>query len=113
MDPDLLKVLDKCRSRIGVPLTCNSGYRCPSYNSSPSIGSTSGSYHLRNKAADITFARRGLRTPVNILRLFVELENIGREYGGLGIGIYPSFIHCDTREAAPARWSTFVWPRLT
>ena len=116
MDQTLLSVLDECRKQLGVALTCNSGYRCPVHNSHPSIGSTSSSYHLKKMAADITFARRGLRTRVNILRIFVTLENIGRKHGGLGLGIYPSFIHCDVRtldsKVGPARWSSFHWPRL-
>ena len=117
MDPILIKVLDECRKRLGVRMSCNSGFRCLEHNSSPSIGSGSGSYHPKHMAADVTFSRRGLRNRVNMLRIFVELENIGREFGGLGLGIYPSFIHCDTRSTIsgiqPARWSTFNWPRLT
>ena len=120
MDPTLIAVLDECRKRLGVRMVCNSGYRCPAYNSSPSIGSGSGSYHPKHMAADVTFARRGLRDRLNILRLFVEVENIGRQYGGLGIGIYPSFVHIDSRtfgfgsveSVPPARWSTFNWSRL-
>ena len=117
MDPILIDILDKCRAEVGVQLQCSSGYRCPSHNSSPSVGSTSGSYHLKHQAADLTFGRRGLRTGTNVLRLFVILERLGREHGGLGLGIYPTFIHCDTRSAndsgiKPARWSTFSWPRL-
>ena len=119
MAPTLIAVLDECRKRLGVRMVANSGYRCPVYNASPSIGSSSGSYHPKHMAADVTVARRGLRDRLNILRLFVELENIGRAYGGLGIGLYPSFIHVDSRSfgfgsveaVRPARWSTFNWPR--
>jgi len=117
MDPVLIEILDELRKQVGVALTCNSGHRCPNHNSSPSVGSTSGSYHLKGKAADITYARSGLRNRVNILRLFVLSENIGRKHGGLGLGIYPSFCHIDTRSAngsgiSPGRWSDFAWPRL-
>ena len=117
MDPVLIEILDEVRKQVGVALTSNSAYRCPKHNSSPAVGSTSGSYHLKGQAADITYARRGLRNRVNILRLFVLSENIGRKHGGLGLGLYPSFSHVDTRTASgsgisPARWSTFAWPRL-
>ena len=114
MDQTLIKILDETRRQIGVPLHCSSGFRCPSHNSA--VGGAKGSKHLDKIAADITFGRRAYRTGTNILRLFVIMEKIGRDYGGLGLGIYPTWVHVDTRTldgTRAARWSKFNWPKLT
>ena len=108
--PRLLLVADEVRRRLG-PLKINSGYRCPEHNLE--IGSNNASQHIKGKAADFTLARAADReNPVNILRLYITLEEVGRRHlgSGFGIGLYNSFVHFDTRNGA-ARWCEFDWPR--
>ena len=47
-------VLDPARERLGMPITVNSGYRCPAHNKA--VGGVKNSQHLKGEAADITCA---------------------------------------------------------
>lgn len=74
----------------------NSGFRCPAHNADPKVGGKSDSQHLLGKAADIK-SRFG--TPKEIK----ERAEIIPCFAEGGIGLYPSFVHVDSR-GHKARW---------
>lgn len=86
-----LKLADEIRERLGVPLLrITSAYRSPKYNRQIP-GAASRSHHVRNQALDLVFACPA-RDAANMAR---KLRN-KRFFRG-GLGVYPSFIHIDTR----------------
>ena len=123
--PELVKILDKAREHLGVPLRINSGVRCDNHNLA--VGGVSTSLHLGHPlkgkvadrvgyAADVTYSNAALRNPLNMCRLYMALESFGRPIS-LGLGLYPSFVHCDVRGLLgrkAARWAdkNFGWTRL-
>ena len=93
IDKRLVDVLDRIRERLGVPITVNSGYRCPEHNEE--VGGVSDSQHVLGTAADITYD--GIDVDY--------LAEIAEECGADGIGkyYYQDFVHIDVRGYA-ARW---------
>lgn len=93
IDKRLVDVLDRIRERLGVPITVNSGYRCPEHNAE--VGGVSDSQHVLGTAADITYDGVDVDT----------LAEIAEECGADGIGKYyhQDFVHVDVRGYA-ARW---------
>lgn len=93
-----LEVADWLREAYG-PIVVNSGYRDPDYNRA--VGSTDGSMHVRFNALDL----RPVRVSVRTLHRAALSHPLAHR---MGIGLYDSFIHIDTRgllcETAPARW---------
>ena len=86
-----LKVADEIRERLGVPLLrITSAYRRPEYNRQIP-GAASRSYHVRNQALDLVFGCSSRDASYMAQKLRNE-----RFYRG-GLGIYPAFIHIDTR----------------
>lgn len=94
IDKRLIDVLDKIRERLGVPITVNSGYRCPEHNEE--VGGVPNSQHVEGTAADITYD--GIDVDY--------LAQIAEECGADGIGKYyqQGFVHVDVRGYA-ARWN--------
>ena len=94
---ELVANLQILRDYIGEPIHVNSGYRTPAYNKK--VGGKPLSQHLQAKAADITAKSY---TPKQLAAVVERLINAGKlRFGGLGI--YPGFIHVDTRKNK-ARW---------
>ena len=92
-----LRVADEIRERLKVPLCeITSCYRSPSYNAIVP-GSVAGSYHTRNQALDLVY----LCPPLKAFRMALQLREEGFFRGG--VGLYPTFIHLDTRGHA-ATW---------
>lgn len=88
---ETLKVADEIRHRLGKPLYCiNSAYRSPAYNAE-CAGAASKSYHMQNRALDLMF-RGGPEAAAQVARKLRD-----DEFFSGGIGIYPTFIHVDTR----------------
>ena len=92
IDDLLIVYLEKIRAYFGKPITITSGYRCPSYNSRPSVGGATGSRHTKGQAVD--FVVEGIASA----RVAAYAESIGV----LGIGLYETdkdgyFVHIDTR----------------
>ena len=87
--PRLVMVLQSIRSRFGVTVTINSGYRTPQYNAK--VGGVAHSQHCYGTAADIVV--RG-KTPAQVAAYARQLMP---DWGG--VGVYDSFCHIDVREA--------------
>ena len=93
VDTALLEALEAVRQHFGNPITITSGCRCTAHNTA--VGGSPKSQHLLGRAADIVV--RG----VNPAQVVKYLERTFR--GALGIGIYDTFVHVDSRLGA-ARW---------
>ncbi|NIP94105.1 MAG: DUF882 domain-containing protein [Akkermansiaceae bacterium] len=92
-----LRVADEIRERLGRPLCrVTSAYRCPDYNA-VIPGAVRRSYHTRNQALDLVY----FCTTRRAYKVAVRLRKEGFFRGG--IGLYPTFIHIDTRGYA-ATW---------
>jgi len=105
-------VLDQLRAWYGKPIFVNSTYRHPDHNRG--IGGKTKSLHLDFNAIDFTVERKQ-----NVQMLYKELVKwdsmpgrfsfLPKEKGNMGIGLYPRFIHIDTRSIlgrySPTRWS--------
>lgn len=89
--PPTLKVADKLREKLGVPLTAVvSAYRSPAYNAACS-GAATQSQHMLNVALDLHFGC----SPTKVAEAAAALRSQGFFKGG--IGRYPGFTHIDTR----------------
>ena len=130
----LVEILDAARTALG-PLEITSGVRCHDpgrCTHNRDIGGRKSSYHIPQTtavnsghidlglAADVTFSRRSLRQPINILRLYITLERFAHP-APIGLGIYPTWVHIDVRSLATGRGATpgaarweehFPYPRL-
>jgi uncharacterized protein YcbK (DUF882 family) len=93
----LMKNLDVLRDYLDTPLFVNSGYRSPSHNRK--VGGVSNSQHLYARAVDM---RALNKTPKEIKSAIETLIAKGKMSKG-GLGLYPTFIHYDTR-GTNARW---------
>lgn len=92
------EVLEPMRAKFGS-CTVHSGYRTESYNAK--VAGKGKSRHLYHEfpaepAADVTFPNG---TPA---QWAAEADRLLRGRGG--VGVYPTFVHCDIRAAA-ARWT--------
>lgn len=85
IDVNLVSALQMIREHFKTPLLINSGYRTPEYNSK--IGGAKNSFHTKGQAADIRIKN------VSPKSLCAYSESIGL----LGIGLYSTFTHIDTR----------------
>lgn len=95
IDMDMVKIADKIRTKIGKPITINSGLRCKTHN--VNVGGVPNSQHLHGTAADLG-CPSGC-TPEQMASIAEEIMgNTG------GIGIYPWGIHIDTR-STKSRWN--------
>lgn len=95
IDMNMVKIADKIRSKIGKPITINSGLRCKTHNAN--VGGVSNSQHILGKAADL-----GCPSGCTPTQMASIAEEIMGDTGG--IGIYPWGIHIDTR-SIKARWN--------
>jgi uncharacterized protein YcbK (DUF882 family) len=102
VDHELLQALQAYADslKVGgnrVSIIVNSGCRCPARNERE--GGKPNSQHLKGRAADIQVFSNGRKLqPADVAHWFETY------YKHFGIGIYPSFIHLDSRSGGPARW---------
>jgi len=85
-----LQVLDRLRAELGCAITLTSIYRSPAYNAR--IGGARASYHTQFVACDFQ-ASKG--TPASWAAALKRMRSAGIFRGG--VGIYPTFVHVDTR----------------
>jgi hypothetical protein len=86
------RVLDALRAKLDAPIHLSSVYRSPAYNALIP-GAAGGSTHMQFRAAD--FSCSDGRGPVWWAQQLNGLRDEGLFMGG--IGIYPTFVHVDTR----------------
>ncbi|MEM7428629.1 MAG: N-acetylmuramidase domain-containing protein [Pseudomonadota bacterium] len=89
--PEALDALQALRREWGRPITINSGYRSPAYNSR--IGGAAQSKHMDGIAFDCAM-------PAEDQAEFIAMAE---RHGFNGIGAYSTFVHIDTRPDR-ARW---------
>ncbi len=92
VDIELIEILEKVRVHFGRTVTVNSGCRCSSHNKSE--GGSDNSQHKKGRAADISVSGK---------RPSQVVEFLEGAYPECGIGIYPTFVHIDSR-GNKARW---------
>lgn len=85
-----LRIADRVRRKLGVPLHVTSAYRSPAYNKA--VGGAPRSQHLQNRALDLI--PKG-KTPRALFDELLALREAGEFEGGLGL--YRNFVHVDTR----------------
>lgn len=99
---ELAKNLQVLRDYLGKPIKINSGYRSPAHNAKlvkAGTGAVKNSFHTKGKAADIVV--QGY-TPTQLAAVIFKLIEEKKMRQG-GVGIYPNFVHYDTR-GTKARW---------
>tara|TARA_R110002051_G_scaffold257435_5_gene316441 strand:+ start:30563 stop:30967 length:405 start_codon:yes stop_codon:yes gene_type:complete len=92
----LTDALEVVRSKIGVPISINSGFRSQAHNES--IGGVKDSQHTKGKAADL----RTSLSPLDLYNIIDDLMQKGLIPVG-GLGLYDTFVHYDIR-GVHARW---------
>lgn len=94
VDTELVIVLEKIRSYLGIPVRINSGYRCPAYNEK--IGGAKLSRHLVGCAADISWAGITLcvKEDSSFRKSIVDPLKWDTKIFGIGWG--KTYIHVDT-----------------
>lgn len=92
MDPTFMDKLNRAREIARFAFYVNSGFRCTKHNRERRSTSTN---HTRGLAVD-------LRCDISSNR-FAIVEALFR-VGMLGIGIAPTFIHCDTNRTLQSLW---------
>lgn len=83
---ETVAILQAVRDYFGKPVTINSAYRTPAYNKK--VGGASKSQHVVGTACDI----RVTGVPPAAVASFLEAF-----YPAHGIGLYPTFVHVDSR----------------
>ena len=101
---DLITQLKALQSEIGGKIKIVSGYRTPTHNTK--VGGVTNSQHLVGMGADFR-SDSGL-TPTEIANKIEKLILQGKMKEG-GIGIYPNYVHYDTR-GKRARWTEGCTP---
>lgn len=86
VDSELIRKLQKLRTKLGRPIKINSGYRTPTHNKN--VGGAKGSQHLLGTAADIVVS--------GVYPKVVAQEAIA--LGFSGVKAYDTFTHVDTRK---------------
>jgi lysozyme len=86
------RVLDRVRELLAAPIVTLSVYRSPGYNKK--IGGAKNSEHMKFTAVD--FLAKSNSGPAEWASVVRQLRQSGMFKGG--IGVYPSFVHVDTRD---------------
>ncbi len=96
VDFELVKVIQDVCDNFNCSVTITSGHRCFMYNKTPEVGSNDNSQHPQGRAADCIFK---YTTPLEVYNYLCE-----KYKDRLGLGLYNTFNHIDTRSGV-ARWS--------
>ena len=86
IDDQLVEYLQKIREHFNKPVKISSGYRCKTHNAR--VGGASKSNHMYGQAADTIVT--GVAP--------IEVARYAESIGVLGIGVYNTFVHIDTRK---------------
>ena len=85
----LIKILQKVRDIINIPMVITSGYRCRKHNKE--VGGKEDSLHLCGWAADVNFISLEKKDFLNLVNTIKSLDLDG----GLGIYYKKQFMHFD------------------
>ena len=101
-----LIVLDELRETLGAVITLTSTYRSPAYNAA--IKGEPGSFHMKYRAIDFQCASGSPSQWAQRLKSFRGRSFTLPGNGGTfafrgGVGLYPTFVHVDTR-GTDANW---------
>ena len=96
MQQGIVDLFHALRTKLNMPLTVNSGFRCAEYNKK--VGGKPDSQHLYGKALDIRLP--GKMTPV-------ELQDHMESIGAKAIVLYKTFCHMDERQKK-IRWDNRI-----
>lgn len=78
------EVMDPAREKLGMPITCNSGFRCPVHNQA--VGGVYNSQHVKAEAMDVT-----CKDNRQLAKVIVENGKFDQ------LIIYPTFVHVSYR----------------
>ena len=92
VDVALVDVLQHIRTASSASLVILSGCRCHAHNEKVG-GAAKNSQHKKGRAADVASAA----LPVE------ELAQMAKDLG-VSVGIYPTWVHIDTRSGPPRFW---------
>lgn len=104
-----IRVLDELREWYGFPIYLNCTYRSPEHNKK--VGGAKNSIHMKFNAVDFSVANKN-----NLKEIYNHLNYQDSVHhflflpkpGSMGLGLYDTFIHIDTRGVlglkSPARW---------
>ena len=81
MEALVTEVMDPAREKLGMPIYCNSGFRCPSHNAA-CPGASKSSQHMKAEAMDVHCADNK-----RLAKIIVENGKFDQ------LIIYPTFIH--------------------
>lgn len=97
--PTLLEMLEQLRKMVGVPITPNSGYRCPTHNRN--IGGSTRSKHCLGMAVDINLPAEYRDNSAGFTD---AAEDVALKVMG-GFHYYPAgrFVHIDCHPYPPDR----------
>jgi peptidoglycan hydrolase-like protein with peptidoglycan-binding domain len=89
IDDKLVEILQKIRDHFGKPIGGShlTAYRCPTHNAKVD-NAAKASFHTKGMAADISI--EGVAP--------AEIAKYAESIGVLGIGLYDTFVHIDTRD---------------
>ena len=87
-----LQLADEVREFCGHSITPSSGCRCASYNAR--VGGADNSQHVQARAIDLP-----VKNPKELFDYLCE-----KYPGKYGFGLYPTFVHIDSRTNGGARW---------
>lgn len=95
VNPQLVDLCNKIRSKYGRPVVVTSGYRSESHNAK--VGGVANSLHCQGQAADIKPLAKDMKYFAEFAKACYDSNPNG------GVGIYDSWMHVDIRGYA-ARW---------
>lgn len=103
---DAWERLDAFRADLGYPLRVHSATRCNTHNKA--VGGAKNSQHLPGLAFDVSvIGDYNGNSPAAGVKLEMTMVYLAAKHGFGGIGLYPNFMHLDTRplrDGKPTIW---------
>ncbi|MFW0776316.1 MAG: YcbK family protein [Rickettsiales bacterium] len=93
IDYEILECLEAIRQHFDRVVIVTSAHRCPEHNKN--VGGAKNSQHLYGRAVDIVVDS----IHPNNVYTFVKSK-----FPDISTGVYPGFIHLDSRTDGPKRW---------
>ena len=84
--PEVWSKAESFAKSLGRPITLNSAYRSPEYNSK--IGGAKKSMHVQKKAIDVQWGTSNVQSRIDMINKAIAA-------GFTGVGCYDSFMHID------------------